>query len=251
MPSSRVSTAARCASGVEVSAFTRARSSRTRRATTWYAVRPLGPTLPRCAAASTCRTVLARTGMMPSSSPARGRRRSRGVVRGAPARRSRRGARCAKRFHLLSRTRRGAEVGIGSTVPEATRPSRREHGIPTTANARPGPSPGPRVAGASSPNDGTPDKPTCSVTSMDAASGGSSTQPRDDQFSARDVAPRVATSSPNTVGSLSTAAQVPSKPPRRNGRPRPENQMRDRNWSPSLDPYSAARRRGPASSELR
>ena len=57
---------------------------------------------------------------MPSSSPARKRRRSRGAVRGAPARR---GALCAKWFLLLSRTRCGAEVGAGSTVLEATRPA--------------------------------------------------------------------------------------------------------------------------------
>ena len=155
MPSSRVSTAARSASGVEVSLLTRARSSRTRRATTWYAVRPLGPTLPRCAAASTCRTALARTGMMPSSSPARGRRRSRDVVRDAPGRR---GARCAKRFLLLSRTRRGAEVGPG---PPCWRRRGRRAGSTayrTDANACQGPSPGPGVAEASSPNDGTQGK---------------------------------------------------------------------------------------------
>ena len=53
MPSSRVSTAVRSPSETVVSCLIRARSSRSRMATTWYAVRPLGRTLPRCAAAST------------------------------------------------------------------------------------------------------------------------------------------------------------------------------------------------------
>ena len=89
---------------------------------------------------------------MPSSSPARVGRRSRGGVRGAPARRE---VRCAKRFLLLSRTRRGAGVGAEPTDPGATRPRCRQDGIRTFADARRGPHPGPRVTDASSPIDGT------------------------------------------------------------------------------------------------
>ena len=51
-----------------VSAFTRARSSRTRNAITWNLTRLVGPSLPRWAFASTSRTLRARIGMMGASS---------------------------------------------------------------------------------------------------------------------------------------------------------------------------------------
>ena len=66
---------------------TRARSSRTSRATTWKVVRADGLIAPRWTARSTSRTVRARTGIRPSSSTSRGRRRPRGAVRVAPDRR--------------------------------------------------------------------------------------------------------------------------------------------------------------------
>jgi hypothetical protein len=54
-----------------VSAFTRARSSRTRNAITWNFTRFVGPSLPRWAFASTSRTLRARIGMMGASSSRR------------------------------------------------------------------------------------------------------------------------------------------------------------------------------------
>ncbi len=51
---------------------------------------------------------------------------------------------------------------------EATRPRCRQDGIQTTADARQGPSPGPRVTDASSPNDGTHPNRTSSATRTDA-----------------------------------------------------------------------------------
>ena len=51
---------------------------------------------------------------------------------------------------------------------KATRPRGRQDGIQTTADARQGPSPGPRVTDASSPNDGTHANRTSSGTRTDA-----------------------------------------------------------------------------------
>ena len=82
-PSSRLSCSVRCPSVLSASFLIRDRSSRTSRATTWNFVRPEGRTLPRCAAASTSRTALARTGIIPSLSRSRTRR----GARDAPARR--------------------------------------------------------------------------------------------------------------------------------------------------------------------
>src|SRR6476620_5308413 len=84
IPSRRLSCSARCASLLARSALTRARSSRTSRATTWNLVRPEGRTGPRWAPASTSRTARASTGMMPSLSRSRARRWLRGAVRVAP-----------------------------------------------------------------------------------------------------------------------------------------------------------------------
>ena len=84
IPSRRLSCSARWASVLVSSARTRARSSRTSRATTWNFVRTEGSTRPRSAAASTSRTVRASTGMMPSLSRSRTRRWFRGAVRRAP-----------------------------------------------------------------------------------------------------------------------------------------------------------------------
>ena len=64
----------RWASVLAASALTRARSSRTSRATTWNFVRTDDVTDPRWAAASTSRTARASTGMMPSLSRTRTRR---------------------------------------------------------------------------------------------------------------------------------------------------------------------------------
>ncbi len=74
IPSSRLSCSARWLSLTAVSAFTRVRSSRASRATTWNFVRPEGRTGPRWTPASTSRTARARTGMMPSLSMSRVRR---------------------------------------------------------------------------------------------------------------------------------------------------------------------------------
>ena len=73
-PSRRLSCAARWASVLVVSALTRARSSRTSRATTWNRVRTEGSTGPRWTAPSTARTARASTGMIPSLSRSRTRR---------------------------------------------------------------------------------------------------------------------------------------------------------------------------------
>ena len=83
-PSSRLSCSLRSASVLVVSALIRARSSRTSSATTWNLVRTDGRTLPRSTPASTSRTARASTGMMPSLSRSRTRRRDRGAVRVAP-----------------------------------------------------------------------------------------------------------------------------------------------------------------------
>ena len=82
-PSSRLSCSLRCASVLVSSALMRARSSRTSRATTWNFVRTDDITDPRWTAASTSRTARASTGMMPSLSRSRTRRRFRGAVRRA------------------------------------------------------------------------------------------------------------------------------------------------------------------------
>ena len=70
-PSRRFSSSERTASVNPVSALTRARSSRTRKAITWNLTRLVGPSLPRCAFASTSRTLRARIGMMGASSSRR------------------------------------------------------------------------------------------------------------------------------------------------------------------------------------
>ena len=70
-PSSRLSWSAFLDSVSSVSALIRARSSRTRSATTWNLVRADGETGPRWERASTSLTARARTGMMPSLSPCR------------------------------------------------------------------------------------------------------------------------------------------------------------------------------------
>src|SRR6478752_7228941 len=70
-PSRRLSSSARVPSVTEVSALTRARSSRTRKAITWNLTRFVGPSFPRWALASTSRTLRARIGMMGASSSRR------------------------------------------------------------------------------------------------------------------------------------------------------------------------------------
>jgi hypothetical protein len=70
-PSRRLSSSARAASVTAVSALTRARSSRTRKAMTWNLTRFVGPSLPRWALASTSRTLRARIGMIGASSSRR------------------------------------------------------------------------------------------------------------------------------------------------------------------------------------
>ena len=70
-PSRRLSSSARAESATAVSAFTRARSSRTRKAITWNLTRLVGPSFPRWALASTSRTLRARIGISGASSSRR------------------------------------------------------------------------------------------------------------------------------------------------------------------------------------
>ncbi len=70
-PSSRLSSSTRAASVISVSAFTLARSSRTRNAITWNFVRFVGPSFPRWDFASISRTLRARIGMRGASSSRR------------------------------------------------------------------------------------------------------------------------------------------------------------------------------------
>ena len=130
------------ASGGSVSALTRARSSRTSRATTWNLVRWLGRDLAALRRGLDLAHGLARTGMMPSSSPARGR---------APV--ARRGTR--RTGTALSslcqadpspRVGHGVEpTGAGATVLEATRPRAPAARHPDHRGRAPRTSPGPRV----------------------------------------------------------------------------------------------------------
>ncbi|MFC5040355.1 hypothetical protein [Ornithinimicrobium kibberense] len=68
MPSRRLSSSVRRAADISPSALTRARSSRMRSATTWNFVRTEGGVRPRLTAASTSRTTLASTWIVPSAS---------------------------------------------------------------------------------------------------------------------------------------------------------------------------------------
>lgn len=70
-PSRRLSSSTRAGSPISASAFTLARSSRTRNAMTWNLVRFVGPSFPRWDFASISRTLRARIGMRGASSSRR------------------------------------------------------------------------------------------------------------------------------------------------------------------------------------
>ncbi len=130
MPSSRFSCASRCGSVIDVSALTRARSSRARSAMAWNLLRSISP----CRTwVSTARTALARTGRIPSFS--RGRRCA---GRDVPVRPERRRG-CANRVSSPFTTRPGSDPGRGteSANPRSPLSVRRDARAATRASTGP------------------------------------------------------------------------------------------------------------------